>query len=549
VMSTDPAHSLGDSFNMEIGDKPKRLKEDLFGLEIDVHEELSRNWGKIQSFIKKNLVAVAKFNDLVAEEFAVFPGMEELFSLLRLKSFHDKGEYDVALLDCSPTASTMRMLSFPDIAGWYMEKFFHIERRIMKMVRPVLGPMIEVELPNDEVYGTIEVLYQNIDGVKEILCDDKVSSMRLVMNPEKMVYKESQRAYSYLNLFGFPVDAVVIGEGEETIIELLNTLSAGLEPTAIKGIAYKKDGFMVMTPSRPLIQDLDALPFPKHELFMTPEREMACILTNRGCPFKCSFCCLHTISRRKFRKRSVKNAVDEVEYIVNTFKNIKIIQIADDTFTLDLQRAMDFCKEIVRRKIKIKFYCSARIKPVSVELFKLMEAAGFSSIGFGLETGSAKLLKSIHKSITREDAIETFNMLKGININISTFLMVGFPGEDKETVAETIDLIQKLQKIKYFEFAGVARLWVYPNTEIYDLLRDAGRIDDSFWLTDKDVPFFTLEHSAEELERMVTQIAMACTPKRQWIKRISGELRRPGLFFKKLIPRLRKVWKVLESNM
>jgi arsenite-transporting ATPase len=210
VMSTDPAHSLGDSFNMEIGDRPRKLKENLYGLEIDVHEELRRNWGKIQAFIKRNLVAVAKFNDLVAEEFAVFPGMEELFSLLRLKGFHDKKEYDVALLDCSPTASTMRMLSFPDIAEWYMEKFFRIERKIMKMVRPVLNPMIEVELPNDEVYGTIEVLYQNIDGVKEILCDDKISSMRLVMNPEKMVYKESQRAYSYLNLFGFPVDAAVV---------------------------------------------------------------------------------------------------------------------------------------------------------------------------------------------------------------------------------------------------------------------------------------------------------------------------------------------------
>lgn len=210
VMSTDPAHSLGDSFNTEIGDKPRRLKENLFGLEIDVHEELRRNWGKIQAFIKKNLVAVAKFNELVAEEFAVFPGMEELFSLLRLKGFHDKKEYDVALLDCSPTASTMRMLSFPDIAEWYMEKFFHVERKIMKMVRPVLNPMLEVELPNDEIYGTIEILYQNIDGVKKILCDSKTSSMRLVMNPEKMVYKESQRAYSYLNLFGFPVDAVVV---------------------------------------------------------------------------------------------------------------------------------------------------------------------------------------------------------------------------------------------------------------------------------------------------------------------------------------------------
>ncbi|HHT9120562.1 MAG TPA: ArsA family ATPase [Candidatus Hypogeohydataceae bacterium YC41] len=210
VMSTDPAHSLGDSFNMEIGDRPKHLKDNLFGLEIDVHEELRRNWGKIQAFIKKNLVAMAKFNDLVAEEFAVFPGMEELFSLLRLKGFHDKKEYDVALLDCSPTASTVRMLSFPDIAEWYMEKVFRIERKIMKMARPVLNPMIEFELPNDEVYGTIEMLYQNIDGVKEILCDDKISSMRLVMNPEKMVYKESQRAYSYLNLFGFPVDAVVV---------------------------------------------------------------------------------------------------------------------------------------------------------------------------------------------------------------------------------------------------------------------------------------------------------------------------------------------------
>jgi len=224
-------------------------------------------------------------------------------------------------------------------------------------------------------------------------------------------------------LENFPVDYVVIGEGEVTIVELLATLSAGQDPLGIRGIAYKKEGRVVITGDRPLIEDLDSLPFPKHDLFMTPAREMACILTTRGCPFKCSFCCLHTISKRKFRKRSAINAVDEVEYIVNTFKNIKIIQIADDTFTLDPSMAMDFCREIVRREIKIQFLCSARIKPASVELFKLMEAAGFKSIGFGLETGSAKLLKSIHKSITREDGIETFKMLKGINISISTYLM------------------------------------------------------------------------------------------------------------------------------
>ncbi|MFQ5862206.1 MAG: ArsA family ATPase [Candidatus Brocadiales bacterium] len=210
VMSTDPAHSLADSFNITIGSKPKRLRDNLFALEIDIHEELKRNWGRIQVFIKQNLIKVAGFNDIIAEEFAVFPGMEELFSLLRLKGFYDKKEFDVALVDCSPTASTMRLLSFPDIAEWYMEKFFHIERKIMKMVRPVINPMVEVDLPTDDIYGSIEELYKHIEGVKDVLIDEKVSSMRLVMNPEKMVYKESQRAYSYLNLFGFPVDAAIV---------------------------------------------------------------------------------------------------------------------------------------------------------------------------------------------------------------------------------------------------------------------------------------------------------------------------------------------------
>ena len=235
------------------------------------------------------------------------------------------------------------------------------------------------------------------------------------------------------------------------------------------------------------------------------------------------------------------NVVAEVEHIIHNFPHVTSIQMADDTFTLDLERAMDFCREIIRKGIKMKFLCSARIKPASVELFQLMERAGFVSIGFGLETGSAKLLKSIHKSLTREEVIQTFEMLKGINISIATFLMVGFPGETDETVAETIDLIKRLQKIKYFEFAGVARLWVYPNTEVYEVLRASGKIDDSYWLTDNDVPFFTLEHSEEELERMVTRITLACQPWRQWAKRILREMLSPVETSKKILPRLRKL--------
>ena len=186
----------------------------------------------------------------------------------------------------------------------------------------------------------------------------------------------------------------------------------------------------------------------------------------------------------------------------------------------------------------MKFLCSARIKPASVELFELMAKAGFTHIGFGLETGSARLLESIHKNITREDVIETFKMLKRVNINAVTYLMVGFPGETRETVAETINLIKTLQKIRYFEFVGVARLWVYPNTEVYDIMKAGGRIDDSFWLTGRDVPFFTLEHSEEELDRMVTEITLACLPWRQAVKRIVNGVLHPVAAVKKNMGRL-----------
>lgn len=344
-------------------------------------------------------------------------------------------------------------------------------------------------------------------------------------------------------LENFPLDCVVIGEGEATIVELLQALSSGTDLGAVKGIAYLRNGTAVLTPQRPLIEDLDALPFPRHDLFIKDEplREMGCILTSRGCPYRCSFCCLHTISRRRFRTRSVKNVVDEIEYIERTFPQIKTLQIADDTFTLNQPRAIEVCKEIISRGLKMRFLCSARLKPASVELFQLMDKAGFDSIGFGLETGSEKLLKSIHKNITREDVLSTFRMLKGTKMRIATYLMVGFPGETRETVAETIALIKDLQRIRYFEFAGVALLWVYPNTEVYETMRAAGSIDDSFWLSDRDVPYFTLEHSEEELHEMVTAITLACMPWRQGMKKALNELLHPLETAKKIMPRLRRL--------
>lgn len=211
ILSTDSAHSLSDSLDTPIGNELKRLGEDLYAQEIDVNSEIRANWGKIQRFVV-NFLKKQGFDKVVAEEFSVLPGMEELFSLLKLKEYCDQGFFEVAILDCAPTGSTIRMLSFPDIIGWYMERFFHIERKIIKTIRPFAEFIAKVPLPTDEVYSSVEELYTRIEGIKNILADPHTSSIRIVCNAEKMVMRESQRIFTYLNLFGFTVDAVMMNK-------------------------------------------------------------------------------------------------------------------------------------------------------------------------------------------------------------------------------------------------------------------------------------------------------------------------------------------------
>jgi arsenite-transporting ATPase len=209
VLSTDMAHSLSDSFDVDIGYGLKRIEKNLWAQEINVTKELMKNWGALQEFVIKFL-KYQGFEDVMAEEFSIFPGMEELFSLLKLMDYVEEQKYDVAIIDCAPTASTIRMLSFPDILEWYMSRLFHIERKLMKAVRPVAKRVTKMPLPQDEVYSSIEELYYRIDSLKDILSDSKTSTTRIVMNPEKMVIKESQRVYTYLSLFGLSVDCIIM---------------------------------------------------------------------------------------------------------------------------------------------------------------------------------------------------------------------------------------------------------------------------------------------------------------------------------------------------
>lgn len=300
-------------------------------------------------------------------------------------------------------------------------------------------------------------------------------------------------------LYNFPIDIVAIGEGEVTVVELLEALGNGRNINEVKGIAYRCGDKIVKTTDRPMLHDLDSIPFPKHELFITPETTMACILSSRGCPMKCSFCCLHTISKRLYRTRSAKNIADEVELIVSKFKNIKLIQIVDDAFNLNIKRTKDICREIIKRNIKIKFICSCRFVPMDAELVSLMEEAGFVTVSFGLETGSQKMLDAIHKNLKKESVTDVFKLFKKSKMDISTFLIVGFPGESKQTMSETITFIKSLREIVNYKLQGVAPLWVYPNTDILESAKQNGLLDDSYWLTVKDVPYYTVDYSFAKL--------------------------------------------------
>jgi arsenite-transporting ATPase len=208
VVSTDAAHSLADALQVKVENVPTRIAPRLDALEIDVNHELATHWGVIQDFLTK-FMTFQGVGEAVAEEMAILPGMEELFSLLKVKGHADSGKYDVIVIDTAPTGETIRMLGVPEILNFYFKRIFPIHRTVLKSVRPVAKRMTDMPLPSDDVMKAVKQIYEELEGMGPMLQDPKQSSIRIVLNPERMVINESQRLYTYLGLFGFPVDAVV----------------------------------------------------------------------------------------------------------------------------------------------------------------------------------------------------------------------------------------------------------------------------------------------------------------------------------------------------
>ena len=208
VLSTDPAHSLADSFDVPLGPLGTPITEHLWGQQLDAQERLEDAWEEIRDYVR-DVLQWAGIDAIEAEELSVIPGLDEIFALADIKTYATSGEWDVVVVDCAPTAETIRFLSLPDILSWYMERLFPTTRRLNRTLRPILSRVTNLPVAGDEVFGAGKRFYDRLDGVREILTDPDATSVRLVVNPEKMVIAEARRTYTYLSLFGYRVDAVV----------------------------------------------------------------------------------------------------------------------------------------------------------------------------------------------------------------------------------------------------------------------------------------------------------------------------------------------------
>jgi arsenite-transporting ATPase len=254
VMSVDPAHSLADAFDLETslfhektGD-PYTIQEGLDIHEVNIQKEIKRHWREISSYVI-SVLRTTGISDVEAEELAILPGMEELSAMMYVNQFRREKRYDVIVLDCAPTAESMRFVSMPTTLEWYMKHIFPFQRGILKAVRPLANRVSPVELPTDNYFANIQDLFGKLDGIDDLLEDPKITSVRLVTNPERMVLRETQRAFVYFSLHGLTVDGVVVnrvlpGEVTDSYFQewrasqgkILDEIDAYFAPVSVKRV-------------------------------------------------------------------------------------------------------------------------------------------------------------------------------------------------------------------------------------------------------------------------------------------------------------------------
>lgn len=210
IVSTDMAHNLGDIFMVDLKSEPIEVKENLDVLEIDPNYELENQYNNISAAMSTLIPSIVGESADTIKDIAMFPGCEELLSLIKIKDLYEESKYDLIIVDCAPTGETLALLKFPELLSWYMEKLFPIERVALKVLRPISKLAFKIELPDKEAMNDVEKLYDNLFKLQELLKNREICSVRLVTIPEKMVVEETKRSYMYLNLYNFNVDGIYI---------------------------------------------------------------------------------------------------------------------------------------------------------------------------------------------------------------------------------------------------------------------------------------------------------------------------------------------------
>jgi anaerobic magnesium-protoporphyrin IX monomethyl ester cyclase len=281
-------------------------------------------------------------------------------------------------------------------------------------------------------------------------------------------------------------DAVVIGEGEITFLELVETWEKGQPLEKVRGIAYPDEGSgeIVVTPPRPLIQDLDTVPFPAKDLlpihlyFLPPTKRIRSqratnMVTSRGCPYSCRFCMAQTMWTRKTRLRSVRNVLEEIRVNVEQYR-LDEFSFHDEVFTLKRERAAAICEGILDAGWDISWVCMARVESVDLELLKLMKRAGCGKIGFGFESGSARMLELMNKRMNLDDAVRAAALCKRAGIEVVGNFILGYPGEDVRSIKETIAFAKRIDCDTAAFFIAIP----YPGTPLWFEAREKGYLKE-----------------------------------------------------------------------
>ena len=302
------------------------------------------------------------------------------------------------------------------------------------------------------------------------------------------------------------VDVVVRGEGEETLLELAKNVSNPKSLNRIQGITFRNNGQTVRTPTRPFIQNLDELPRPAYKYFPLEKyrlfgRRMLPIMTSRGCPAQCSFCTTARMFGKAFRARSPKNIVDELEWL-RDMHGTDAFSFYDDTFTLDKKRAIKICEEIKNREIGLPWDCQTRVSVVSEEILRKMRQANCQQVFFGVESGCQKILDAVHKGTTVEQNEKAIRLAKDAGLFVAISVIIGYPGETKEMLQETIDLIRKAEPDDVYMCVATP----YPGTELRRVVEERGwEMSNDWGQYDTITPVFANPNlSAEEVRKLRT---------------------------------------------